>query len=282
MTDAMFSDRAVRDLLNTVTVTRDLVFYRAERPLARRIIDKMTGHDARISELIDDHGARSIENLLTLTTLLNERIAFSDETQVKVIRRLKGLTRKLDSRGAEVGDLRRHVAALEERFTADIAQLVERVDSRDAIERGFAELEHRIDHGSFSLIDLWQFADELWWGGFGLIQRRPERAELASRLRSEVVQRLQRLMKRELGLQGVFPLEPLLVSIRVMEFDRQEELDLLMLDPDAQTRPLSRVILNRASDRPEVADEMVGVPIVTTVERLSERLFAEARRSGNS
>jgi hypothetical protein len=276
------ADRAVRELLNSVTVTKDLVEYRAHRSMARRVIDQVTGEDRRIAELLDDHSAQSIDNLLHLTTLLNERIAFSDETTVKLIRKFKETAKRLESHGVDIANFHQHIAALEDCFAREIPLLIERADSRDAIEHGFAWLELRTRTGSFNLTDFWQFADELWWGGFGLIQRRTEQSEMAARLRQEVVHRLQLLFKDKFGSNRTIPLQEMLGNTPALAGHPRDELDLLMLDPDWRSRPLSRAIADRASERVDFEMEVQSVPVVTTVDRLAERLLNEAKRAGEA
>lgn len=282
MSSALLADRAVRDVLNAVTVTRDAVRYRATRPLTRRILDSVTGEDRRLSDLFDNHTSRSIDDLLSLTTILNERIAFSDETQAKVIRRLKQVSGAMEAQGTQVRALDAYIHDLEAKFARDIALLTERADARDALEQGFVFLERRIEAGNFTLVDLWRFSDELWWGGFGLLQRREDRPELAVRLRDEMAHRLRRLFARELGLQGPFALHPLLDQIPALDEDAREEVDLLALDPAWRDRPLTRAVSSRAADQVERESERTAVPVVTTTERLAERLLDEAERAGRA
>jgi hypothetical protein len=273
-------ERAVCDLLNSVSVTRDVVSYRANRPITRRIFEQLTGKDRRIAELFDDHTSRSIENLLVLTNLLCERLTLSDLTQTKVIRKLTAIVRRLDEQGTETKSIKEQVRLLETRFAQQLAILTGRVDTRDTLEHGYYALKVKINSGAFNLVDLWRFIDALWWGGYGLVQRRPEQAVAAAKLREEVSYRLHELLSKELGLDNAFPLQAKLREVKPLPADEQEVFDLLALDPDWRMRPVSRAIADRVGDRADLEIESMSVPVLTTVERLTERLFVEAQRAG--
>jgi hypothetical protein len=276
MNDALLVDRAVRELLNSIAVMGDLVQYRKRRHWARRlIVDKVSGQEQRIADLMDDHVSHSVDNFLTLMTELAERIELSDETMTKLIYKSQFVEEELAEQAIRIRD---EFDSLEKRLSNKLHVLGHRIDARDSIEFGFSELNAAAQNGSLGLVELWKFTEELWWGGFGMVQRDSSQVALATRTREEVLNRIKTLFKDRVGYSGLIPMKPLLTAIKPASEGEREVIDLLALDPRPKARPLTSAILARSLDRVDEKMEDSSTPALTTIEHLAERFLEEARR----
>lgn len=281
MDERMLADRALRDLLNSVTVTADLARFRKCRSLSQRILDSVTGKAGRMDRLFDGHVAQSLENLLDLVTEVNNRQALSDETVLILIDRFGSVSRNVTQHKTDIDRLERRLDVM----TADIAKLSQRVDWHDLnicaaglVENGLARLEELANLGTLSLLDLWRFADELWWGAYGILQRQHGDSESARQLKDTMLRKLRLILRHWGAVKDILVMKPLLLDIAPLPAEEAELVDLLMLNPDPRNRALTCAIGNRVAGRPDKPDEAVATPVLVTTERFTERLFDEVRR----
>ena len=266
---------------NSITVTGDLARFRKCRNLSQRILDGVTGKAGRMDRLFDGHVAHSLENLLDLVAEVNNRQALSDETVLILIDRFGSVSRNVTQHKTDIDRLEKRLDVM----TAGIAKLNQRVDWHDLniyaaglVENGLTRLEELVNLGTLNLLDLWRFADDLWWGAYGVLQRQHGDSESARQLKDTMLRKLRLILRHWAAVKDILVMKPLLLDMAPLPAEEAEMVDLLMLDPDPRNRALTCAIGNRAAGRPDKPEEAVAIPVLATTERFTERLFEEVKR----
>jgi len=276
--------RAAFDIFNSVGVIGDVVAWRKQpRPLAARLVSAATGEERRLSTLFDSHTAASLANLLTLVSALRVSINKSDAVLLKTIGKLRTVHDAIDRHDGALASLRYDLETVASELNDELQgvwQRIEVLEAQQGVDRWIAWLESRSAEADFSLADIRVVMDELWWSSFGALMRRAGRADHAVlKVREYLRLEFRRVLADRRALRGTIVVAPLLEAVPHLSDSEREELDLVALDTNWVSRPLTRAVVMRSGGAPDSDAEARSVPVVTTVDRLGERLIDESARA---
>jgi hypothetical protein len=285
MADEELVSRAALSVLNSIQVSKGVVTWRAQRPLARRLLDRLTGEQRRLDEVFDGHVANSLERLHTLIGVLRDQATESDLVLVKTINTLKSVRSHVETNSVEISSLKEELAALEQAMRIELNALWAEAQYGAAaadLLGAFKLLNADRYRGALSFGDLWLTVDRLWWGRVGQVIRRAPGSKEAAHLRALLIDEVRNLL-RDHGFTGVFATQPLLQNILALPTpDESEVLELCTFDPTWRLRPLTSAVLTRSQGVPAPEEEYQRLPIVTSADTIGARLLDEADRGTKS
>jgi hypothetical protein len=283
MTDHGLLARAGMDVLNSIDVMGDVIAWKKRpRNLALRLLSGLTGESGRLDTVFGSHTAESVAKLLTVVSGLRDSIAESDTVLIKAITKLRAVQHTVTDHEGRLGDVEEKLVALQTEFGLELGAVrsrIAKVEGQQAVDFALSRLDSRVAASGFSLADLRTTADELWWGAFGTLQRADRGAPAAREVREYLRLGWLRVLADRHSLTGTVELAPLLRTVPVLSGTDLEELDLVTLDPDWSSRPLTRAVVERSGGGADAEGEARSVPIVITVDRLGERLLDESARA---
>lgn len=272
--------RAALSALNSIRISKNIVEWRAPRPLVARFLDRLTGKDRRLEDTFDSHVANALEGLHGFVGILRDRMAESDVVLAKAISTLKSVRTRVQENTAESGALRRDLAALEQSIRLELDDLWREVEFAAAVgdlELTLSMLDADRFRGVLCYTDIWLSMDQLWWGRVGRFLRKAPQSDEAARIRNYIAVRLRNILIGH-GLNGVFSPAPLLERVQPLLADEAEQMQLLALEPTWVLRPLTSAVLARSVGTPDIEAEDRRLTVVTTGETIAGRMLAEAER----
>ena len=285
MADEELISRAALSVLNSIQVSKGIVNWRAPRPLARRLLDRLTGEQRRLDEVFDGHVANALERLHTLVGILRDQAAKSDLILVKTIGTLNSVRSHVETNSAEILSLKEDFAALERALRTELDALWAEAQYGAAaadLIGAFRLLKADRYRGRLSFSDLWLTVDKLWWGRVGQAIRRAPGSDEAAHLRAILIDEVGSLL-RDHGFTGVFATQPLLHNILALPTpDEAEVMELCTFDPTWRLRPLTSAVLTRSQGVPAPEEEHQRLPLVTSADAIGARLLDEADRGTKS
>jgi len=267
-------DRALFSVLDSIEVRSGHVRFRKERSGLRRLLDIVTGREAALTQVLDEQANVSIEALLTLLNDVNGRLQMSDLTMVRMIDKLKLIAREAQTTAKQLGEVMAQVDQLSEK----VEIVSQRVDAILETQHLVLQFKKSLRRRPLTLPALWDLLDALWWGPYGLVQRHQAGTPAADHLRGWLKLSLDEIIADALDEHSAFPLQPMLERIPALEAEESEAMGLLALDPDWRSRPLTRSLLERSRGETDLEQEALALPVLTTAERLGERLLEEVER----
>lgn len=285
MADEELVSRAALSALNSIQVSKGIVTWRTPRPLARRLLDRLTGEQRRLDDVFDGHVANALERLHTLVGILRGQAAKSDLILVKTISTLKSVRSHVETNSAAITSLKEELAALEQAMRIELDALWAEAQYGAAaadLIGAFRLLKADRYRDRLSFGDLWWTVDKLWWGRVGQAIRRAPGSDEAAHLRAILIDEIGNLL-RDHGFTGVFATRPLLQNIQALPTpDESEVMELYTFDPTWRLRPLTSAVLTRSKGAPALEEEQQRLPIVTSADVIGARLLDEADRGTKS
>ncbi len=283
-TDKELVARAAIDTLNSIQVLKGVASWRAQRPLTRRILDRVTGHARRLDVVFDEHTADALQGLQALVGILRDHVAGSDAVLQRVITTLISVRTLTSSHDSKIADLDAGLARLEERYRSDLVDF--RRDLQFAladqeITRVLLRLEDPYRKAGLSLLDLWEVTDTLWWGKFGSVIRSAPDGTEAHELREHLLLRFRTTLDK-LGYRASFEVGPLLANVSRHTSEDAEVFDLMALQPTWHTRAITRALVDRTKGTVSAADEELRIPVIANADLLIGKLLNEAQRGTDS